>query len=142
MDTEAELTRSASPTYDMSSTNVGRTGTGFPRTVPLSPSKTGLDSAQITPLKQTSTGTRYGAALGGGGTPSPVRQWGGGTPQCGRCGKSVYFAEQVRCSGMRNDFDWTDPHYDLLNRSRRLVKFGTRVVLDVRSVAPRWIRRN
>lgn len=52
------------------------------------------------PLAQTSTGTRYGAALGGGmgtqttggGSPS---KWGMGTPSCPRCGKSVYFAEQV-----------------------------------------------
>lgn len=61
------------------------------------------------PIIQTATGTRYGAALGGsagsvgvganvtgnstGGSP---RKWGGGTPSCPRCGKSVYFAEQVR----------------------------------------------
>ena len=49
------------------------------------------------PLAQTSTGTRYGAALGGGvgiqvGSPN---KWGAGTPSCPRCGKSVYFAEQV-----------------------------------------------
>ena len=93
VDTEADLIRSTGPSYDIASTNVGRTDTDFPRTVPLSP---GLDSEQITPLRQTSTGTRYGVALGGGGTPSPGRQWGSGTPPCGRCGKSVYFAEQVR----------------------------------------------
>jgi hypothetical protein len=52
------------------------------------------------PLAKTSTGTRYGVALGGGmgthtaggGSPS---KWGTGTPSCPRCGKSVYFAEQV-----------------------------------------------
>lgn len=54
----------------------------------------------IRPLVQTATGTRYGAALGGGvstqmtGNGSP-RKWGAGTPSCPRCGKSVYFAEQV-----------------------------------------------
>ena len=101
VDTEADLARSTGPSYDMASTNVGRTDTDFPRTVPLSPSKTGLD---ITPLRQTSTGTRYGIALGGGGPPSPGRQWGSGTPPCGRCGKSVYFAEQVRRHlGMQDD---------------------------------------
>ena len=52
----------------------------------------------IAPLVQTSTGTRYGRGLTGvgGGTN---RQWGGGTPVCPKCGKLVYFAEQV--SGQR-----------------------------------------
>lgn len=59
-----------------------------------------VDSDFIRPLVQTATGTRYGAALGGGvsahmtGNGSP-RKWGAGTPNCPRCGKSVYFAEQV-----------------------------------------------
>ena len=46
------------------------------------------------PLIPTSTGTRYGRGLTGvgGGTN---RQWGGGTPVCAKCGKMVYFAEQV-----------------------------------------------
>jgi hypothetical protein len=120
-----------SPTFSGTSTNTGRGVTGFPRTVPLSPSKTDqnhspidLDDASLsppkslpatlgrsnspttvrsfenanTPLKQTSTGTKYGAALSGA-TPSPVRKWGGGTPQCPRCSKSVYFAEQVKATG-------------------------------------------
>jgi hypothetical protein len=115
-----------SPVFTNTSTNSGRGVTGFPRTVPLSPSKakhssTTTDGASrspaqypavtigrpvsssdkvvtTTPLKQTSTGTRYGAALGGA-TPSPARQWGGTTPQCPRCGKSVYFAEQVKATG-------------------------------------------
>ena len=55
---------------------------------------------RITPLSPSTTGTRYGAALMGElrstNTGSPVRQWGGGTPQCPRCAKNVYFAEQVR----------------------------------------------
>lgn len=58
----------------------------------------------ISPLSQTATGTRYGIALDGGnigvqmtGTGTP-RKWGAGTPQCPRCAKSVYFAEQVRCT--------------------------------------------
>ncbi|KAF5314271.1 hypothetical protein D9619_011824 [Psilocybe cf. subviscida] len=60
-------------------------------------------------LKPTATGTRYGMALGGSSidsisvqtTGSPRRQWGAGTatPQCPRCGKSVYFAEQVKAVG-------------------------------------------
>lgn len=50
------------------------------------------------PLVATSTGTRYGRGLTGtgGGTN---RQWGGGTPVCPKCGKVVYFAEQVSGSG-------------------------------------------
>lgn len=56
------------------------------------------------PLVRMPTGTRYGAALGsavgvqitGGGSPS---KWGTGTPSCPRCGKSVYFAEQVKAVG-------------------------------------------
>jgi len=123
--------RPTSPIFTGTSTNSGRTVTGFPRTVPLSPSKTSqnkpsihLDDAPLTPPKfspmtqgrsssvastrsfekanvpvqQTSTGTKYGASLGGA-TQSPVRQWGGVTPQCPRCGKSVYFAEQVKAIG-------------------------------------------
>lgn len=48
----------------------------------------------VAPLAPTSTGTRYGRGLTGvaGGTN---RQWGGGTPACPKCGKLVYFAEQV-----------------------------------------------
>jgi len=59
-----------------------------------------------TPLKQTSTGTRYGVALTGGvgvymtGSVSPSpRKWGAGTPVCPRCMKNVYFAEQVKAVG-------------------------------------------
>jgi hypothetical protein len=55
---------------------------------------------RIAPLAASTTGTRYGAGLMGElrstATGSPVRQWGGGTPQCPRCTKNVYFAEQVR----------------------------------------------
>ncbi|KAI6030291.1 hypothetical protein EDC04DRAFT_2711240 [Pisolithus marmoratus] len=68
---------------------------------PLKPSSTGLiTAANISPLKQTSTGTRYGMALGGAGT-SPVKSWGlgGATPVCPRCGKNVYFAEQMKAIG-------------------------------------------
>ncbi|KAF8966941.1 hypothetical protein BDZ97DRAFT_1903604 [Flammula alnicola] len=65
--------------------------------------------SNISPLKQTATGTRYGIVLSGGnanggsgvgvhmtGTGGSPRKWGAGTPQCPRCMKSVYFAEQVR----------------------------------------------
>ncbi|KAL0577171.1 hypothetical protein V5O48_004810 [Marasmius crinis-equi] len=54
------------------------------------------------PLTQTATGTRYGAALGGistNMTGSSPRKWGGGTPSCPKCEKSVYFAEQVKAIG-------------------------------------------
>ena len=60
----------------------------------------GIGARRIAPLAASTTGTRYGAALMGElrSTPtgSPVRQWGSGTPQCPRCEKNVYFAEQVR----------------------------------------------
>lgn len=134
--------RPPSPTFTGTSTNSGRTVTGFPRTVPLSPSKTGQNTPSVemddislsppkfnatlgrsysaasarsfekanTPVKQTSTGTRYGAAFGGA-SPSPVRQWGGGTPLCPRCGKSVYFAEQVREVEIRHSVIPTLPSY-------------------------------
>lgn len=63
-----------------------------------------ITARRITPLAASTTGTRYGAALMGElrSTPtgSPVRQWGGGTPQCPRCNKNVYFAEQVRTPQM------------------------------------------
>lgn len=74
--------------------------TGRPAS-PLKPNPTGLFSTtNITPLRQTSTGTRYGMALGGAGS-SPVRSWGlgGETPVCPRCGKNVYFAEQMKAVG-------------------------------------------
>jgi len=74
-------------------------------------SKTGAEEV-TKPIMQTATGTRYGAALGGsagnvgvganitgnstGGSP---RKWGGVTPSCPRCGKNVYFAEQVKAVG-------------------------------------------
>ena len=64
------------------------------------------EGGNLSPLKRTATGTRYGTALGAGlggggigvqltGTP---RKWGTGTPICPRCTKSVYFAEQVKRS--------------------------------------------
>ncbi|KAJ3519383.1 hypothetical protein NMY22_g13232 [Coprinellus aureogranulatus] len=48
------------------------------------------------------TGTRYGVALSSGlgvQTTGSARKWGGSTPQCPRCEKSVYFAEQVKAIG-------------------------------------------
>lgn len=63
----------------------------------LKPNSTGsVSSGAISSLKQTATGTRYGAALSGS-TASPARAWGlgGTTPVCPRCGKNVYFAEQA-----------------------------------------------
>ncbi|KAI0314002.1 hypothetical protein OF83DRAFT_1064538 [Amylostereum chailletii] len=123
-------------------THVGRAGNGMPRTVQLSPERSGSptrgaepstasssddapESMRTTipvlrpatvgrrmavPLVPTATGTRYGAGLtstptgtryGGAQTSTPTggKQWGGGTPQCPRCSKSVYFAEQVKAVG-------------------------------------------
>ncbi|TEB30462.1 hypothetical protein FA13DRAFT_1755181 [Coprinellus micaceus] len=61
-------------------------------------------------LRSTLTGSRYTTPLSGGEaalsggmgaqvTGSPTRKWGGSTPQCPRCAKSVYFAEQVKAVG-------------------------------------------
>ncbi|KAJ7584913.1 hypothetical protein C8J56DRAFT_1166152 [Mycena floridula] len=79
------------------------------RTIPLSPTKgefnlgrsaaTGMMDRTPRPIMQTATGTRYGAALGAVGTPSPARKWGGTTPTCPKCMKSVYFAEQIKAVG-------------------------------------------
>ena len=82
----------------------------------------------VTPLKQTSTGTRYGVALTGGvgvnvtgsGSLSP-RKWGVGTPVCPRCTKNVYFAEQVSCVSFQKKF--SNSSY----RSRLLAKRTTRL---------------
>ncbi|KZT23046.1 LIM-domain-containing protein [Neolentinus lepideus HHB14362 ss-1] len=58
----------------------------------------GSFSSSVPSLIPTMTGTRYGTALGGGPS-SPSKQWGGGTPVCPKCGKNVYFAEQVKAVG-------------------------------------------
>ncbi|KAG6856546.1 hypothetical protein H0H87_003365 [Tephrocybe sp. NHM501043] len=128
--------RSPEPTPSLVGTpsNTGRPGLGgIPRTVPLTPTRSGTygsyssppggrhspdnsiggtplqtlgeDTSNtvpaITPILQTTTGTRYGVALtsnltGSNGSP---RRWGASTnPSCPRCGKSVYFAEQVSTS--------------------------------------------
>ncbi|KAJ6553976.1 hypothetical protein DFH09DRAFT_1366051 [Mycena vulgaris] len=50
---------------------------------------TGDGAASPTPLPRTLTG---------GGSPSP-RRYGGDTPKCARCEKSVFFAEQVKAVG-------------------------------------------
>ncbi|KAI0063293.1 LIM-domain-containing protein [Artomyces pyxidatus] len=116
-------------------THAGRSQTGLPRTVPLtpgSPTKTAPPppvsspppanpptslayspasvarapaatfGRTMSPLTATATGTKYGVGLTGGLRATPTgggRQWGGGTPQCPKCGKSVYFAEQVKAVG-------------------------------------------
>ncbi|KAF5392092.1 hypothetical protein D9757_003357 [Collybiopsis confluens] len=54
------------------------------------------------PIMQTPTGTRYGAALGGNvasHSTGTLKRFGGNTPTCPKCGKSVYFAEQVKAVG-------------------------------------------
>lgn len=89
----------------------------MPRTVPLSPTKSASNdtdvastpklssvtlarssSSPMTPLQSTSTGTRYGVAFGSGGTSVKVFS-AGATPTCPRCGKNVYFAEQMKAIG-------------------------------------------
>lgn len=68
---------------------------GRTRSLDATPHMTG--TVRLTP---SATGTRYGRALAPTPTGTP-RQWGlGGTnPACGRCGKTVYFAEQVKAIG-------------------------------------------
>lgn len=93
-DRAASPTKRPSPTLNISAT-LGRAN---------SFAGTGASGARrIAPLSASTTGTRYGAALMGElrstNTGSPVRQWGGGTPQCPRCTKNVYFAEQVKAIG-------------------------------------------
>ncbi|KAI0830198.1 hypothetical protein BC628DRAFT_1356868 [Trametes gibbosa] len=98
-------------------THVGRGVGGLPRTIPLSQTAPAVENDESSdrgrrtmplPLAPSMTGTRYGAALGGsvplsstgtGMGAGAARQWGGGTPRCGRCGKAVYFAEQVKAVG-------------------------------------------
>ncbi|KAG6902942.1 hypothetical protein C0995_009334 [Termitomyces sp. Mi166 len=107
--------------------NTGRPGLGgIPRTIALTPTRSGAypapprhaantsiggmssqtlgeanpsDNASITaPVFQTATGTRYGAALTSnvtGNMGSPKRWAASTNPSCPRCGKIVYFAEQV-----------------------------------------------
>ncbi|KNZ79740.1 Cysteine and glycine-rich protein 3 [Termitomyces sp. J132] len=102
---------------------------GIPRTIPLTPTRSeaypvqqrhtdnysvgntpqalgedsiGGSSSITIPVARTATGTRYGAALTGnltGNTESPKRWVASANPTCPRCGKSVYFAEQVKAVG-------------------------------------------
>jgi LIM domain len=77
-------------------------------TLGRSNSSTITPSRNFPPLVSTSTGTamggvtgtRYGTALTGQPTGrSSARTWGSGTPNCGRCGQSVFFAEQIKAVG-------------------------------------------
>ena len=88
------------------------------------------------PLVQTSTGTRYGRGLTGvgGGTN---RQWGGGTPVCPKCGKLVYFAEQVseKNKNKKENSDRTLTH---LRRRGQLAKRFTKAVYVALNVTLDW----
>jgi hypothetical protein len=84
------------------------------------------------PLVPTSTGTRYGRGLTGvGGTN---RQRGGGTPVCAKCGKLVYFAEQV---SEKKDFRQM---LILLRRRKQSGKRSTRGVFAALSATLGWIQ--
>jgi len=76
-------------------------GNRYPATVGRSNSHVTASGQNLPPLMSTATGTRYGVALTGGGpSGSPAgKRWGGVTPSCARCGKSVYLAEQVKAIG-------------------------------------------
>ncbi|KAI0077682.1 LIM-domain-containing protein [Panus rudis PR-1116 ss-1] len=100
-------TLNGSPAKDVNSLNNDR-----PLSPGLSPTKaTGNGTNNVgkitAPLVPNATGIRYGAALGGSGRTgtglSPTVTGGrftlGSTPMCGTCGKSVYFAEQVKAVG-------------------------------------------
>ncbi|KAG6877524.1 hypothetical protein C0993_006388 [Termitomyces sp. T159_Od127] len=70
--------------------NTGRPGLGgLPRTIPLTPTRSG---AYPRGGDTSGVAARSGAAFAG----SPQRWGGSANPSCPRCGKSVYFAEQVR----------------------------------------------
>ena len=74
-------------------------GVKYSATMGRSSSATTTSGQTLPPLMSTSTGTRYGMALAGGGNSNggAARMWVGvGTPTCPRCGQAVYFAEQVR----------------------------------------------
>lgn len=115
-ETPAESTPPSTLTFAGTATSTARIG-DMPRTVPLSPTKSmgngtnatstpklssvalgRSSSSSTTPLQPTGTGTRYGAAFGSGGTPVKVFS-AGATPACPRCGKNVYFAEQMKAIG-------------------------------------------
>lgn len=103
--------RAESPTKEPSTpTRVVPTSTGNGATVQ---GHTVLSGRMSIPLTPKGTGTRYGMALDGrtASPMSPTRQWGGGsTPLCAKCGKSVYFAEQVswpRSSQLVHGIDWS-----------------------------------
>lgn len=102
IDNEPPRTRAFSPT----SMSRSYTSPKLPTSDPISTSPSG------SPLRSSTTGTRYGVALTGGNRPlSPLSTgssgWSGrslampgtGTPTCARCSKPVYFAEQAKAIG-------------------------------------------
>jgi hypothetical protein len=88
--------RSLSPTSQ--TTSLGRfSSTAF---VAVNPHSSLMPTATGTIMNiKSSAETRYGVALTGQSTGGLARNWSGATPSCGRCGKSVYFAEQVKAVG-------------------------------------------
>jgi len=73
-------------------------GSRYPATMGRSNSAATTSDQVLPALMSTATGTRYGAALTGNSNAG-TRQWGGGTPVCPSCDKSVFFAEQVKAIG-------------------------------------------
>jgi len=125
-DTTDPIEEDESDDLQFTPSHTGRSEGGLPRTVPLTGTPQRADSPtrrsppatlgralsiggnggtprRAAPLIANATGTRYGAALTGELRATPTggatRQWGGGTPQCPGCSKSVYFAEQVKAIG-------------------------------------------
>ncbi|OJA09141.1 hypothetical protein AZE42_02313 [Rhizopogon vesiculosus] len=105
---EVAPAESTTPTFEGTATSTVRLGDlpsspskidGTPSTPKFSSVTLGRsNSSSISSLQPTPTGTRYGAAFGGGGSPVKVFS-AGATAVCPRCEKNVYFAEQMKAIG-------------------------------------------
>ncbi|KAF4586490.1 hypothetical protein EYR38_010766 [Pleurotus pulmonarius] len=104
----SSLDSSANNRFNSATMGRSHTATGVPASDDASQSARPLvqtaTGGVAYPLVPTATGTRYGIALGGSvgvnTTGSPNKRWSMGTnPTCPKCGKTVYFAEQVKAIG-------------------------------------------